>query len=116
MMRKSVQAALYSALIFPGAGLFWLKRYWQAALFGLPSLAVTLYVLREALASADQLRDNISAGSVPLDAQAIALEAMRTSAELTARLDNAIWLLIIGWALSIGASYLAGRTLEPPKH
>jgi hypothetical protein len=109
-MHKSVQAALYSALIFPGAGLFWLKRYWQAALFILPSLAISAYVLREALASAYQLRDKISDGSLPLDGMAIALAAMRTSEQLTARLDGAIWLLSICWVLSIAASYVAGRS------
>ena len=111
-MQKSVQAALYSALIFPGAGLLWLKRYWQAALFGLPSLAITLYVLRETMASAYQLRDKISDGSLPMDIMTIALEAVRVSEQLTARLEGAIWLLIICWALSIAASYQAGRRLE----
>jgi hypothetical protein len=111
-MQKSVQAALYSALIFPGAGLYWLKRYWQAALFILPALAITGYVLRETLACAYQLRDKISAGAMPMDITSIALEAVHTSEQLTARLDGAIWALIACWVLSIGASYLAGRTLE----
>jgi hypothetical protein len=109
-MQKSVQAALYSALIFPGAGLYWLKRYWQAAGFILPALAITVYVLREAMLSAYQLRDKISTDAVPLDVMTIAFEAQRTVEQLTANLDSAIWLLIICWLLSIGASYLAGRT------
>jgi hypothetical protein len=111
-MQKSAQAALYSGLIFPGAGLYWLKRYWQAALFILPALAISGYVLRETLACAEQLRDNISAGAMPLDITRIALEALRASEQLTARLDGAIWALMACWVLSIAASYWAGRTLE----
>ena len=109
-MQKSVQAALYSALIFPGAGLYWLKRYWQAALFILPALAITAYVLRETLLSADQLRDKISTGAVPLDVMTLMLEVERTSQQLMTSLSSAIWLLVICWLLSIAASYLAGRT------
>jgi hypothetical protein len=111
-MQKSAQAALYSALIFPGAGLYWLKRYWQAALFILPALAITAYMLRETLACADQLRDKISAGALPMDIMSIALEAVRATEQLTTRLDGAIWALIVCWLLSIGASYWAGRARE----
>jgi hypothetical protein len=111
-MQKSVQAALYSALIFPGAGLYWLKRYWQGALFILPALAISTYVLRETLNSAYLLGDKVSAGAVPLDIMTIAFEVQRMLEQLTASLDSALWLLIICWALSIGASYLAGRKLE----
>jgi hypothetical protein len=111
-MQKSVQAALYSALIFPGAGLYWLKRYWQAALFILPALAISAYVLRAAMISADQLRDKISSGALPLDVVTLTLEVQRSVEQLTASLDSSITWLIICWGLSIGASYLAGRKLE----
>jgi hypothetical protein len=111
-MQKSMQAALYSALIFPGAGLYWLKRYWQAALFILPALAISAYVLREAMLCAYQLRDKISTGALPLDVMTIAIEVQRTVEQLTSSLDSALWWLIICWVLSIGASYLAGRKFE----
>jgi hypothetical protein len=108
-MKKSSKAALYSALIFPGAGLWWLKQYWQAALFIVPALAITAYVLRETLATAYQLNDKIANGSLALDIGALTREIEHSVQQLTLSLSNAIWLFIICWAVSVAASYLAGN-------
>jgi hypothetical protein len=113
-MKMSSKAALYSALIFPGAGLCWLKQYWQAALFILPSLAICAYVVRATLATAQLLRDKIADGSLALDISTLSLAVERSIEQLTSSLNNLIWLLILCWAASIVCSYLAGERLDRP--
>lgn len=108
-MQKSVQAALYSALIFPGAGLYWLKRYWQAALFILPALAISIYVLRETLAIGYLLSEQIADGSLPLEVLPLTRAIAQSVQQLTLSLSAAIWLFILCWALSIALSYVAGN-------
>ena len=111
-MKKSIQAALYSTLIFPGAGLCWLKRYGLAASFMLPALAISAYVLRETLASAYRLSDQLVDGSLPLELMALSRAVAQSAQQLTVQLSDAIGLFILCWVLSIAASYLAGDRLD----
>ena len=111
-MKKSIKAALYSTLIFPGAGLWWLKRYWLAASFILPALAISAYVLRETLATAYLLSDQIVEGSLPLEVMALTRAVEHSVQQLTANLSEAIWLFILCWGLSVAVSYLAGDQLD----
>ncbi|MFZ3182528.1 MAG: hypothetical protein WA173_00080 [Pseudomonas sp.] len=111
-MKKSIKAALYSTLIFPGAGLWWLKRYWLAASFILPALAISVYVLRETLATAYLLSDQIVDGSLPLEIMALTRAVEQSVQQLTLHLSESIWLFILCWALSVAVSYLAGDQLD----
>lgn len=111
-MKKSLKAALYSTLIFPGAGLWWLKRYWLAASFILPALAISAYVLREAMATADRLSEQIVEGSLPLEIMALTRAVEHSVQQLTSNLSEAIWLFILCWGLSVAVSYLAGDQLD----
>jgi hypothetical protein len=112
-MQKSVQAALYSVLIFPGAGLYWLKCYWQAALFILPALAISIYIVRESLAIAHLLSDQIANSTLPLEVIALTRAIEQTMQQLTLSLSSATWLFMFCWVLSIAASYVAGKQQEP---
>ncbi len=44
-MEKSKKAALFSAIIFPGAGLWWLKHYVQAFICIVPSGILLCYII-----------------------------------------------------------------------
>ncbi|MBX9757011.1 MAG: hypothetical protein K2X80_19805 [Pseudomonadaceae bacterium] len=111
-MKKSIKAALYSTLIFPGAGLWWLKHYWLAASFILPALVICAYVLRETMATAYLLSDKIADGSLPLDVMALSRAVEQSVQQLTLELSDAIWLFILCWGLSVVVSYLLGNQQE----
>lgn len=108
-MKKSTKAALYSIVIFPGAGLWWLKRYGLAASFILPALAICVYVLRETMATAYLLSDQIAEGALPLELMALSRAVEQSVQQLTLQLSNAIWLFILCWVLSVVASYVLGK-------
>ena len=111
-MKKSTKAALYSALLFPGVGLLLLKQYKRAAIFILPAALITFYILREAMNIAHILADKITSGILPMDIAIITAEVTRMEQQLKVQLSDAIWLLIICWALSIFSSYFVGKKLE----
>lgn len=111
-MKKSTKAALYSALLFPGAGLFWLKQYKRAAIFMLPALVITIYILREAMKISHTLSEKITNGSLPIDIGLISLEVSRLQQQLKLQLNDAILLLMVCWALSILSSYFVGKKLQ----
>ena len=66
-MKETTQALMYSALIFPGAGQWLLKRYKSAiVLMGIASIA-TSYILIKAISIAWRLKNQIVQGNVPPD-------------------------------------------------
>ena len=115
-MKKSIQAALYSTLIFPGAGLWWLKRYGLAASFILPALAICAYVLRATMATAYLLSDQIADGSLPLEIMALTRAVQQSVRQLTLNLSDAIWLFILCWGLSVVISYVLGNQQDQANH
>ena len=112
MMKKSTKAALFSALIFPGAGLLWLKLYLRAAIFMIPAVGISYYIFREAMKIAHTLSDKITTGLIPLDASRLLTEVHIMTEQLKVNLSDATWLFIICWVLSISSSYFAGKKLE----
>jgi len=60
-------ALLLSGLVFPGSGHFVLGHKIRGAIFVLPTLAANVFMLRDVMARADQLVDQINSGALPLD-------------------------------------------------
>jgi hypothetical protein len=111
-MKKSTKAALFSTLIFPGAGLLWLKQYTRAAIFMIPALAISYYILHKAMDIAQTLAQKVKAGSIPPDLSRLLVEVHTMTQQLLVDLDDAMWLFILCWTLSILSSYFAGKKLE----
>lgn len=120
-MGKAAKAALFSALIFPGAGLWWLKHYWRACIFIIPTGLILLHMFRllwQLMAPIQRkLMDQVEMGLInPLDIGGlylrlykeifVALEAHQ------AQLEFAKYTLIICWLCSIVSSYSLGKKIE----
>ena len=121
-MEKSTKAALFSALIFPGAGLFWLKHYWRAALFMVPAIAAAWYIFTCMQYVSNVLTKRITEGSIYIDIlninQAItqiSAESQKIIAAQHFHMDAAQWAFIAAWICSIVSSYFAGKKLELTK-
>lgn len=112
-MKKSVKAALFSGLVFPGAGYFLVKQKSKGFIFLLLVLAggtlVGMDVYHKAMLIVNQVID----GSLPLDPQIIQQKVMTLPDEFSPILLNAIGFSIIGlWIFGIVDSYRVGRNLE----
>jgi hypothetical protein len=112
-MKKSTKAALWSGLLFPGAGHFFLKRYRRGFLLLSITLAALVIIIRDALDQALAIADKIQSGAIPLDAQIISQsieEAANTAASLPV---NVAWLItIVCWVIALIDAFRIGRQEE----
>ena len=112
-MTRSVKAVLLSALVFPGAGHFYLKRYLVGALLAGAAL-VSFYALATgAMDTALQVADRIERGAVAPDAAAIDELITQQSAAHQGLLGSlAPDLLLVCWLAGIADSWRVGRALD----
>jgi hypothetical protein len=121
--KKATKAALYSALVFPGAGLLWLKHYKRACIFIIPTL-VALWFLISRLYNAimpvysKMLRD-AQEGVLIVDANTITgiytklyQEIQHTIDAMQNQLHAAQAILVAAWICSIASSYFLGKKLD----
>ena len=107
-------AALMSALIFPGAGQFFLKRRLRALAFIVPALLSAAYFLRQAMAGASVLVDEVMRGTLAPDPLQIAAELERQGSVSTPAMNLAALIMLGCWLASIADAWLLGRRLAAP--
>lgn len=115
-MKPSTKAVIYSTFIFPGAGLWSLGQRGRAAVFAIPALIAVGYMLvgswRIAKRIADQMAQEILAtGQLSLDLGYI-LTQVREAVAQSSGLQEAQWIFIAAWLLSIASSYAVGKLHE----
>ncbi len=112
-MKKSTKAAVYSAFIFPGVGLYWLKQYARGSVFFVPALVATLYIMRGFIQVSSELNAKIQVNPEQYLDLAYLLNAVTLSiAKSMPYLSQAKWFFIASWVLSIASSYFAGLNQE----
>ena len=118
-LKKSERAALYSAIIFPGAGLWWLNHYWRACIFIIPAGLSLWYITKCLWLICVTLRDRIINQTLPLDifdlnrsVEIISRAADKLIADNHFNLPFAEYLLVAAWLCSIASSYFAGKKIE----
>ena len=109
-MKKSTKSVLLSALVFPGAGHFFLRQYLRgAALMGL-SMAGLAIIVAKSVQEALSIVDKLQSGEVPLDAEAISrMVAKATSGTEGLVLDIATYGIGLCWLIGIVDSYRIGN-------
>lgn len=111
-MKKSLKAALFSALIFPGAGQLLLKAYYSAVFFaffaatGLYLLFVDLYTYAHAIL------EQVQRGEVSADLASITELVHQQSANIMETSNSALTILLFTWLVSVVEAYRIGKKLE----
>ncbi len=113
MMKISNKAALYSAIVFPGAGYFIVKRKPLAYLF----LGLTLLCLwplsREIFYKANRIAEQILQGSLPYSITSIREQIHSMPGLLSQQTITGISIaLILLWSLGILDAYRVGKKLD----
>lgn len=109
MMKKPLKAALFSALIFPGAGQLLLKKYVSACYF-IAFTSVGLYLLFSSLmARVQEVIDKIQSGEVAVDLTTIIALVQQQSITSTESLSPALIILLIVWIVSVIEAYRVGK-------
>jgi hypothetical protein len=108
-MNISRKAVLLSALVLPGAGHFFLKRYVVGAVLAGTALTALYLVIANTVERALRIAQQIQNGEVPLDVAVIAeLVSTQTTADAQS-LDIAVAVLTVVWVGAIVDSYRVAR-------
>jgi TM2 domain-containing membrane protein YozV len=120
-MNKAIKAALLSALVFPGSGQFYLKRYGRGSLLLLLRLlGLTIIVVRATVVALDSLKVMQGAGTA-IDANAISRLAETTSGNIFTDNTTILLFLVACWIFSVVDAYRIGKrdlanAEERPEH
>ena len=107
---RSVKASLLSALVFPGAGHLYLKKYAVGLILAVISMAALAYLAKELLDTAQQISAGILSGTIQPDMESI-------TTQVTAVENNtgggsrslASAALLLCWLFGLFDSYRAGK-------
>lgn len=109
-MKKSTKAVLLSALVFPGSGHIFLKKYTTGIILITASIAAAYYLVSLAIDKAFEIAEKIQSGDVPLDLGTISNLVSQQSTGTAAQLENVATIaLIIFWLVGIVDSYRLSR-------
>lgn len=112
-MSKSINAVLLSALVLPGAGHFYLKKYIMSLVLSLPSLAAIYYIASMAMEKAMTIVEKVQRGEIPPDIVSITEQVTSPLSAADAQAQNiAIAVLVLAWIAGAIDSYRVGRMLD----
>ena len=107
-MKKSTKAALFSALIFPGAGQFLLKKKALGCGFAISAGVAIYYIMSSMMTLALSVTEQVINGDMALDENAIQSMLGAQSANATSGIDTAWIIFLVIWVLSILDAYRSG--------
>jgi hypothetical protein len=108
-MNKAIKAALLSALVFPGSGQLYLKRYWRGLMMmTLVVLALAVMIVRATVVALDSLRIMQVDGKA-MDVSAISHLAETSSANIFTDNTAILVALVVCWVFSIVDAYRIGK-------
>ena len=110
-MKKSTKAALLSALIFPGTGHLYLKKYLSATLLIGSVLIAFYFLITRAVEKAQHIAELIQSGEVQPDIASVTELITRSPTGSEGQLFNlATAAIVIAWLVGIFDAYRVGRT------
>ena len=112
-MKNRTKAILLSAIIFPGTGHWFLKRYITAViLFSVSSISI-YFLFSIAIESARKISEQIMQGTIRPDlANIIAAVSKQSVTSDTPIFNAATMIVVICWIAGIADSYRTGNSLD----
>lgn len=118
-LSKAKRAAILSATIFPGAGLFFLRNYVRGCIFALPAFIVIMMLFKNLFTVALQLNEQMAAeaarGNFALDISHM-WSTLHGALFTSPYWQQGKWILLASWILSIISSYFAGKKIDQGPH
>lgn len=112
------RAAILSATIFPGAGLFFLRHYIRGCIFALPALLVIIMLFKNLFSVAfklnRELADEAAKGNYAIDISHM-WNSLHGALFTSPYWEQGKWILLASWIFSIISSYFAGAKTDQKK-
>jgi hypothetical protein len=110
-MNTAQRAAIASATIFPGAGLFLLRQYVRGLIFSVPALIIVAMLFMNMLKVSSRISDQLAQQEIPFDVVAIG-QQLHLAIFDSPYWQEGKWILLASWLLSIISSYYAGKKID----
>ena len=114
-LSTAMRAAILSATIFPGAGLFFLRHYFRGFIFAVPATLIIVMIFKNlfdtAIALNRQLAAEAAKGNYAVDIGHL-WSNLHASLFNSPYWDQGKWILLASWILSIISSYFAGKKID----
>jgi hypothetical protein len=118
-MSMANRAAIVSATVFPGAGLFLLRHYVRGLIFAVPATIIIAMlfanVMDVALKLNKELKLQAEMGNFSFDIAHMTTE-LHAAFFSSPYWSQGKWILLASWILSIISSYFAGKKLDQAQH
>ena len=116
-MSKSTKSVMLSLLVFPGAGHFYLKKYYMGAILASVSVISVYYILSIALGKAVDISQKIQLGEIQPDIIAITemISKHPVGSDDAQVVSVATTSIVICWLIGIVDSYRLGRIQDKNK-
>lgn len=115
---QAKRAAILSATIFPGAGLFFLRHYVRGCIFAVPAALVIMMLFKNLFAVAFKLNEEMAAeiekGNLAIDIGHM-WNSLHGAMFTSPYWEQGKWILLASWILSIISSYFAGKKRDQAK-
>lgn len=108
-MNKPLKAALFSALIFPGAGQLLLKKYISATYFAVFAGVGLYFLFSNLMSRAQDIIDKVQRGEVSTDLATITELVNQQSSTASDSLSPALIILLVAWLVSVVEAYRVGK-------
>jgi hypothetical protein len=116
---QAKRAAILSATIFPGAGLFFLRHHLRGCIFALPAALVIIMLFKNLFSVAFRLNKEMAAeiekGNLAIDIGHM-WNSLHGAMFTSPYWEQGKWILLASWILSIISSYFAGKKADLAKH
>lgn len=114
-LSKAKRAAILSATIFPGAGLFFLRSYIRGCVFAVPALIIIAMLFKNLFTVAmrlnEEMAEQAARGNFAIDISHMWI-TLHGALFTSPYWEQGKWLLLASWLLSIISSYFAGQKID----
>jgi hypothetical protein len=118
-LSNAKRAAILSATLFPGAGLFFLRSYVRGCIFAIPALIIIVMLFKnlidEAIKLNRELAEQAERGNLALDITHL-WSSLHSALFTSPYWEQGKWILLASWILSIISSYAAGKKIDQLPH
>jgi hypothetical protein len=101
VVRRSIKAALFSGLLFPGIGHIFLKHYRRGVILMVTALGATAVIVDAAVSQALTIVDRINSGEIADQTTAIAELANSSGDTASAVVNIAVIVISVCWLFGI---------------
>ncbi len=112
-MKLPMKAALYSGLVFPGAGYFVVQKKLRGFVALLISIAGLSVIIMESIHKAQIIAEKIVSGAIPFDIKIVQQQIFETPGIFSPDLLSGVYTVIgLVWLIGIVDGYRIGRIVQ----